>query len=111
MEEAPVFEMTPRLVKLSSRPVPADIPDRIDRKIIDDLNNNIYVFSKDGEHYLAYTQDAGRTIELELTGDKEYALQVIDTWNMKVVAEKTVPAGNFQHKTEMPFTAIRAIAK
>ena len=110
MEEAPVAQMTPRLVKLSSRPVPEDIPDRIDRKIIDDLNNNIYVFSKDGEHYLAYTQDAGRTIELELAGDNEYALQVIDTWNMKVVAEKNVPAGDFQYKTEMPFTVLRLIA-
>ena len=111
MERAPVAEMTPRLVRLSSRAIPEDIPDRIDRKIIAELNNNIYVLSKAGEQYLAYTQDAERTIELDLAGDKQYRLEVIDTWNMKVLDEKIVPAGKFQLKTEEPYTAVRLVAQ
>lgn len=111
MEEAPVTEMTPRLAKLGTRPVPDDIPDKVDRKLIDELNDNIYVFSKEGEHYLAYTTDSGRTIDLDLAGGKGYALQVIDTWDMRIVSEKTVGPGKFRYRTELPFTALRLVAR
>ncbi|WP_261342649.1 DUF5605 domain-containing protein [Posidoniimonas corsicana] len=103
--------MKPRLVKLSSRSVPADISDKIDRKIIDELNNNIYVFSKEAEHYLAYTEDAGRTIEVDLPGGKQYQLEVMDTWNMNVLREETVPPGKFSLETSRPYTAIRLVAQ
>ena len=78
--------------------------------MIEELNNNIYIFSKEKAYYLAYSADANRTIELNLAGEKDYKLQVIDTWNMKTVSEETVGSGNFQYKTEQPFTALRLIA-
>ena len=69
------------------------------------------MFSKAGTHYLAYTADSGRTIDLELAGERDYTLQVIDTWNMKTISEKTVGAGNFRYTTEVPFTALRLVAR
>ncbi|MBN1482889.1 DUF5060 domain-containing protein [candidate division KSB1 bacterium] len=111
MEEAPVTEMIPELVSLSGLTVPEQIPDRNDGSLIEKLNNNIYIFSKEGEHYLAYTQDPEQTIELNLAGEKDYTLEIIDTWNMKIVAEQVVGSGEFQYKTKMPYTALRLIAK
>lgn len=110
MEDAPVTEMTPKLIMLSTRSVPKEIPDRGVGDMIEELNNNIYIFSKEKAYYLAYSADANRTIELNLAGEKDYRLQVIDTWNMKTVSENTVGSGNFQYKTEQPFTALRLIA-
>jgi hypothetical protein len=55
--------------------------------------------------------ESERTIDLELAGEKDYALQVIDTWNMKIGSEKKVSAGQFQYKTELPFTAVRLRAR
>ena len=60
---------------------------------------------------LAYTEDSGQTINLDLAGDKDYTLQDIDTWNMKIVSERTVSPGEFQHKTVLPFTALRIVAR
>ena len=85
-------------------------------KIIHQENPNlvfldIEIFSKEGEHYLAYTQDPEQTIELNLAGEKDYTLEIIDTWNMKIVAEQVVGSGEFQYKTKMPYTALRLIAK
>ncbi len=111
MEEAPVTEMTPELISLSGLPVPANIPDKNDGSLVEKLNNNIYTLFKEGKYYLSYTTDVGRTIELNLGGTKDYNLEVIDTWNMKIISEKVVKPGKFQFKTEMPFTALRLIAK
>lgn len=110
MEDAPVTEMTPKLVMLSTRSVPEEIPDQGVGEMIEELNNNIYIFSKAKEYYLAYTAVADRTIKLNLAGEKDYKLEVIDTWNMETVSEKTIGSGNFQYKTERPFTALRLIA-
>jgi len=96
MEEAPATEMYPQL---------------LDNGDVKNLNNNIFIFEKPGEHYLAYVADSEQTVELNLTGTENYTLQVIDTWNMKTVTEKNVDSGNFLYTTKMPYTALRLIAK
>ena len=111
MEEAPVKEMTPEIIYLSGLPVPEHIPDRNDGTLVEKLNDNIYTMFRDDAYYLTYTADSAQTIELNLGGTKDYTLEVIDTWNMKIVSEKIVSPGKFQYKTEMPFTALRLIAK
>lgn len=111
MEEAPVTEMTPELVSLSGLPVPDTIPDSNPGTLIEELNNNIYTLFKEGEYYLTYTADSAQTIELNLGGSKDYTLEVIDTWNMKIVSEEVVGSGKFQFETEMPFTALRLVSK
>ncbi len=79
--------------------------------LIEELNNNIYTLFKEGEYYLTYTADSAQTIELNLPGTKGYNLEVIDTWNMKIVSEEVIGSGKFQYETKMPFTALRLIAK
>ena len=110
MEEAPITEMTPELVSLSGLTVPESIPDRGSRDLIEILNNNIYILSKDGHYYLTYTADSAQTIELNLMGTKDYSLEVIDTWNMKIKSQKIVNPGEFKYKTEVPFTVLRFIS-
>ena len=69
MEQAPVSEMAPELI-------PADRPE--------DINANIYVFSKPGEHYLLYSATGNRELEIDLGSDGNFALEIIDTWNMQI---------------------------
>ncbi len=111
MEEAPVKEMKPALVSLSGLAVPANIPDKNDGTLIEALNNNIYTLFKEGEYYLTYTADSAQTIELNLGGTKDYSLEVIDTWNMKIMNEGVAEPGKFQYETKRPFTALRLVAK
>ncbi|WP_346854568.1 DUF5060 domain-containing protein [uncultured Draconibacterium sp.] len=111
MEAAPVNEMIPKLVSLSGLPVPENIPDKNDGKLVEELNNNIYTLCKEGEYYLTYTTDSARTIDLNLGGTKDYSLEVIDTWNMKTVSQKVVSPGKFQYKTKIPNTILRLVAK
>lgn len=111
MEEAPVKEMTPQLVSLSGLAVPDTIPDRDAGDLIEALNRNIYTLSKEGEYYLTNTSDSAQKIEMNLPGEKEYSLEVIDAWNMKIVAEEVIPSGKFEYKTKMPFTALRIRAR
>jgi hypothetical protein len=96
MEQAPVHEMTPQL---------------IDNGNPEDINSNVYLFSKEGEYILAYTAITGQTIELNLAGDKDYSLDIFDTWNMKTIEQKTVSPGEFKYVTEIPYTAIRLVQK
>jgi hypothetical protein len=96
MEQSPVHEMTPQL---------------IDNGNPEDINSNIYLFLKESEYILAYTVKPGQTIELNLTGDKDFVLEVFDTWNMKTVEQKTVSPGAFKFVTKIPYTAIRLVRK
>jgi hypothetical protein len=96
MEKAPVTEMTPLLV---SEKNPAS------------LSRNIYIFSQEGEYYLAFTSEKGRTIEISLAGSLNFRLEVIDTWNMKIVEERIVKPGIFSFKTDLPYTALRIISE
>jgi hypothetical protein len=110
MEEAPVTEMAPELVSLSGLAVPDTIPDKNSNELIEQLNNNIYTLAKEGEYYLTYAADSAQSIELNLSGTKDYTLEVIDTWNMTVDSAKVVKPGKFLFETEIPFTALRLIA-
>jgi len=96
MEQAPVHEMTPQLID-SGNP--------------EDINSNIYLFAKEGEYILVYTANAGQTIELNLPENKEFNMEVFDTWNMKTIEQKTVSPGAFKYVTENPYTAIRLVRK
>ena len=92
MEQAPVFEMTPTFF------------DNGDPK---NMNTNIYVLSKKGEYYLTYVAEADLTIELNLVGDTNYKMDIIDTWNMKIVEQTSVDPGIFKYVTVAPYTALR----
>jgi hypothetical protein len=92
MEQAPVTEMTPTL---------------IDNGDLENLDNNIYLFSKPGEFYLAYVANPEETIQIELPGNQEYKLDIIDTWNMKITEQTTAKRGKFEYKTTIPFCALR----
>lgn len=107
MEEAPITKMTPELTSLSGLTVPDTIPDKGSGELIKKLNNNVYTLFKKNEYYLTYTTDSLQTIELNLGGIKDYTLEVIDTWNMKIVAEEPVSPGEFQFVTKIPYTALR----
>jgi hypothetical protein len=96
MEQAPVHEMTPQL---------------IDNGNPDNINSNIYLFWKEGEYILAYTAKVGQSIELNLPENKEFNMEVIDTWNMKIVDQKIITSGKFKFETEIPYTAIRLVRK
>ncbi len=93
MEKAPVSEMKPELIDNGD---PAN------------LKNNIYIFSKPGEYYLAYTADAGQTIEIRLDGDTDFKMTVINTWDMQIIEESSVKPGIIKYKTSLPYTLIRA---
>lgn len=92
MEEAPVVEMTP------------EIRDNGDPK---KLSTNLHIFSKPGAYYLAYVADPDQTIEIELSGEADYKMEIIDTWNMRIVEEASVKPGMFKHQTTSPYTALR----
>ena len=111
MENAPVKDMTPEIVSLSGLEVPDTIPDKGAGPLIEQLNNNIYTLSNEGEYYLAYVSDSAQTIELDLPGPNDYNLEVIDTWNMKIVSKDVIAPGKFRYETKIPFTALRLIAK
>ncbi len=96
MQHVPIIKMTP------------SINDNGNPK---KLENNIYILSCPGEYYLAYVADTGETIELNLPGTSSYNLHIIDTWNMKIVQQKTVAPGMFKYKTLEPYTAIRMYPK
>ncbi|MDB4581519.1 DUF5060 domain-containing protein [Draconibacterium sp.] len=94
MKKAPVTEMTPEFF------------DNGDPK---NLNNNIHIFSKKGEYYLAYVADQNNTIEIELPGNNNYQLDVLDTWNMKTLEQRTIKPGKFVYPTISPYTAIQIV--
>jgi hypothetical protein len=72
----------------------------------ENLDDNIFIFSKPGEYYLVYTAETDQEIQINLTGNSNFKLEVLDIWNMHVVEEKTVGPGNFQYKTSFPYTAL-----
>jgi hypothetical protein len=92
MEMAPVHEMTPYL---------------FDQGDPENLNTNVYVFSKPGAFYLAYVAETGQTIEIDLAGESPYQLEVIDTWNMEITDQKKVDPGPFKFTPQSAYTALR----
>jgi len=92
MEQAPVTEMSPEMK---------------DNGDSTNLDSNIYLFYKPGEYYLAYVAESDRTLEIDLPGDLDYHLEVIDTWNMEPVMDSTVNAGMLSFTTALPYTLLR----
>ena len=92
METAPVKEMIPELQESGNPQI---------------LNNNVYLFSKPEEFYLAYVANKNETINVKLQGEKNYDLEIIDTWNMIVLDKKSINPGSFQYTTSIPFTALK----
>ena len=91
MDRAPVIEMTPQIVSHGDP-----------RK----LGTNVYSMVKAGEYYMAYVADSGQSVELDLAGSSVYKLEVLDTWNMKVLQQKIVEPGPFSYETSSPYTAL-----
>lgn len=96
MEQTPIHEMTPLL---------------IDNEKPEDINSNIYLFSKESKYILAYTAKTRQTFAFNLAGDNDFNLEVFDTWNMKTIEQKTISPGEFKYVTEIPYTAIRLVRK
>ena len=96
IEAAPFQEMKPEIVVVGEAEV---------------LENNIYVLADPGSYYLAYVANKGATIELDLKGEKEYLLEVIDTWNMQIVSRQEVSSGKLEYETTSPYTAVRLTPK
>jgi hypothetical protein len=96
MEAAPVHEMTPIMISHSD-------PENRD--------TNVHILSKAGEYYLAYVAGQGQVIRIELPGESSYQMDVIDTWNMKIMEQISVDAGRLEFKTPVPYTALRIYRK
>jgi len=95
MEEAPVHEMTPELIS------------NHDTK---DIHTNIYVFAKRGEYYLVYTAQEVSSIEINLDGNFNYTMDLIDTWNMTVTrSEKIYKGKSIVELPAKPYNALRFV--
>jgi hypothetical protein len=69
MEDAPITEMEPVLIK------------QREGKGNEGL---CFVLAKPGHIYLGYTLNKDRCIEFDLTGNSDYKIELIDTWNMTI---------------------------
>ena len=92
MEDVPVKEMQPELI-------PNGTPEN--------LKNNIYIFSDPGKYYMAYVADEKIMIQINLAGEMEYKVDVIDTWNMSVTEQLVARPGEFSYQTTVPYTALK----
>jgi hypothetical protein len=95
MEQAPVAEMTPTMISTAKPESRAD---------------NIHIFAKPGEYYLAYVANAGKTIHLQLPAGAIYRIEQIDTWNMTIDRLPDAKPGSFTFQTPHEFCALRVIA-
>lgn len=95
MEEAPVHEMAPELISQG------------DEK---NINTNIYIFSKKGEYYLVYTAKGAQKLNINLEGNSNYTLDLIDTWNMDITrSEKLYSGKSTIELPSEPYHALRFI--
>ncbi len=69
------------------------------------LNNNVYLFTNEAGNQLAYAADAGIAIVTGSPTGAEHDVEVIDTWNMKVIDTQSVMAGTSLFTTSAPCTA------
>jgi hypothetical protein len=59
------------------------------------LDKNVYELSKEGKVYLVYVLKKANSIKITLTGNYNYTVEYINTWNMKSEVIKTVTPGEF----------------
>ena len=96
MENVPVIEMIPKLTKLEQ----------------DKGNEGIcFVLAKPGHIYLGYTLYKDGLIRLNLTGNADYKIELIDTWNMAIQDLGTAKPGKYTYTTTSNYQAIRATRK
>lgn len=71
------------------------------------LNTNLNMLARPGAYYLAYIAADEQSIEIELEGETGFQLEVIDTWNMKVVEQTAIKPGKFTYQTTFSYTELR----
>jgi len=96
MEDAPVREMAPALIEIEEGK---------------GNSGACFVLARGGHIYLAYTLNEGRPIRLHLTGNVDYRIELIDTWNMTVRDLGTAGPGEYTYTTTGKYQAIRATRK
>jgi hypothetical protein len=57
-------------------------------------SDNVFLLTKPGQVYLAYSTQAG-PVNLKLEGEKNYNVEVIDTWNMTIKTLESAKSGDF----------------
>ncbi len=97
MEQAPVTEMTPTI-------------ETEDTGSTKTLSDNIHVFAKPGQYYLAYVASAGKTIRFDLPEGARYTVELIDTQNLTINPLPDATPGPFSFKTTDDYSALRVIA-
>ena len=96
MEDVPIREMVPTMIKM------------------DEGKGNegvCFVLAKPGHIYLGYTLNKGRLIRFNLTGNTDYKIELIDTWNMTIQDLGTAKPGAYTYKTTRNYQAVRATRK
>lgn len=96
MEAASIKEMTPEMIKLKEGKGNEGVS---------------FVFAKPGHIYIGYTLNKDQPIRFDLTGNVEYKIELIDTWNMTVRDLGTVKPGTYTYKTTAKYQAVRATRK
>jgi len=96
MENAPITEMVPTMIKMGEGK----------------SNESVcFVLAKPGHIYLGYTLNKGRPIRFNLTGDTDYKIELIDTWNMAIQDLGTAKPATYTYKTTDKYQAVRATRK
>jgi hypothetical protein len=96
MENVPVTEMLPTITKSG------------EGKGNEGL---CFVFAKPDHTYLGYTLNKDQLIRFNLTGDKDYKIELIDTWNMKIQNLGTSKPGTYTYRTTDKYQALSATRK
>jgi len=96
MEDVPIVEMVPTLIKTDKSRGNEGV---------------CFVLAKPGHVYLGYTLNKGGLIRFNLTGNTDYKIELIDTWNIKVRDMGTAKPGIYTYKTTAKYQAVRATRK
>ena len=96
MEDMPIREMVPTLTKMEEGKGNEGV---------------CFVLAKPGRIYLGYTLNKSQTIRFNLTGNVDYRIELIDTWNMTIRDLGIAKPGQYAYKTTGKYQAIRATRK
>lgn len=96
MEDMPVIEMVPTMTQIGEGKENESV---------------CFVFAKPGHIYLGYTLNKDQPISFNLTGDTDYKIELIDTWNMTIQDLGIAKPGTYTYKTTGNYQAVRAIRR